>query len=55
MKEDAPKVHGDSNIIYHFKLRHGDIEEGKRKSKYIVENIYKSPMVEHAFYSQKQV
>ncbi|NLV87986.1 MAG: molybdopterin-dependent oxidoreductase [Tissierellia bacterium] len=49
MKEDAPKVHGDSNIIYHFKLRHGDIEEGKRKSKYIVENIYKSPMVEHAF------
>lgn len=49
MKEDAPKIHGDSNIIYHYKLRHGDIEEGKRKSKYIVDNIYKSPMVEHAF------
>ncbi len=49
MKEDSPKVHGDSNIIFHYKLRHGDMEEGKRKSKFIVENIYKSPMVEHAF------
>lgn len=49
MKEDSPKVHGDSNILFHYKLRHGDIEEGKKKCKYIVENIYKSPMVEHAF------
>ncbi len=49
MREEAPKIHGDSNIIYHYKLRHGDIEEGKKQSKYIVENIYKSPMVEHAF------
>lgn len=49
MKEESPKVHGDSNIIYHYKLRQGDIEEGKKKCKYIVENTYKSPMVEHAF------
>lgn len=49
MKEDAPKVHGDSNIIFHYKLRSGDIEEGKKKSKYIVENTYSVPMVEHAF------
>ncbi|WMM25351.1 molybdopterin-dependent oxidoreductase [Tissierella sp. MB52-C2] len=49
MKEDSPKVHGDSNIILYYKLRHGDIEEGKKKCKYIVENTYKSPMVEHAF------
>lgn len=49
MKEDSPKVHGDSNIVFSYKLRHGDIEEGKKKCKYIVENTYKSPMVEHAF------
>lgn len=49
MKEDSPKVHGDTNIIYQYKLRQGDIEDGKKKCKYIVENIYKSPMVEHAF------
>ncbi|MFA5577723.1 MAG: molybdopterin cofactor-binding domain-containing protein [Tissierellaceae bacterium] len=49
MKEDSPKVHGDSNIIFHYKLKSGDIEEGKRKSKYIVENTYRVGMVEHAF------
>lgn len=49
MKEDSPKVHGDSNVFFHYKLRHGDIEEGKKKCKYIVSNTYKSPMVEHAF------
>lgn len=49
MKEDAPKLHGDSNIVYHYKLRKGDIEEGKKKCKYIVENTYKSSMVDHAF------
>ena len=49
MKEDSPKVHGDSNILYHYKLRSGDIEEGKKKCKYIVENTYKTPMAEHAF------
>ncbi len=49
MKDDAPKVHGDTNIISHYKLRHGDIEEGKKKSKYIVENTYYVPMVEHIF------
>lgn len=49
MKEDSPKIHGDSNIVFNYKLRHGDIEEGKKKCKHIVENTYYSPMVEHAF------
>lgn len=49
MKADAPLVHGDSNIISHYKLRHGDLEEGRKKSKYIVEKTYYVPMVEHAF------
>ncbi|MFA7534032.1 MAG: molybdopterin cofactor-binding domain-containing protein [Tissierellaceae bacterium] len=49
MKEDAPRVHEDSNIIFHYKLKSGDIEEGKKKSRYIVENTYTVPMVEHAF------
>lgn len=49
MKEDAPLVHENSNIISHYKLRHGNLEEGKKKSKYIVENSYYVPMVEHAF------
>lgn len=49
MKEDSPKVHGDSNILFHYKLRNGSIEEGRKKSIYIAENTYFSPMVEHMF------
>ena len=49
MKEDAPKVHGESNILYHFKIRKGDVEEGFRRSHVIVENTYKTHMVDHAF------
>lgn len=50
MKEDAPKVHDDiSNILYHFKIRKGDVEKGFRESYVIVENTYKTHMVDHAF------
>ena len=49
MEEDAPKVHGKSNILYHFKIRKGDVEEGFRRSHVIVENTYKTHMVDHAF------
>lgn len=49
MKEDAPKIHGDSNILYNFKLRTGDIEEGFKNSDIIVENTYTTHMVEHVF------
>lgn len=49
MEEDSPKVHGDSNIMYHFKIRRGDLEEGFRNSYVIAENTYSTHMVEHAF------
>ncbi|GMG95411.1 xanthine dehydrogenase family protein molybdopterin-binding subunit [Tepidimicrobium xylanilyticum] len=49
MKEDCPKVHGDSNILYHFKIRKGNVEEGFKNSHVIVENTYKTHMVDHAF------
>mgnify|MGYP001329847536 CR=1 FL=1 len=49
MKEDSPKIHGDSNIMYHFKIRKGDIEEGFKNSHVIVENTYSTHMVEHVF------
>lgn len=49
MDENSPKVHGDSNIVYHFKIRKGDIEEGFKNSYVIAENTYKTHMVEHAF------
>lgn len=49
MKDDAPKVHGDSNVLYHFKIRKGNIEKGFEESYAIAENTYKTHMVEHAF------
>lgn len=49
MKEDAPKVHGDSNIIFHYKLRTGDIEEGFKNCAAIAEHTYSTHMQEHAF------
>lgn len=49
MKETSPKVHGESNIIYHYKLRKGRIDEAFEKCDVIIENIYESSMVDHAF------
>src|SRR5699024_4225472 len=49
MKEDSPKVHDDNNIAYHYKLRKGDIEKGFKQSHIVVENTYKTQMVDHAF------
>src|SRR5699024_10866313 len=46
---DAPLVHEDSNIVYHYKLRKGEIEKGFENSFIIVENTYKTSMVDHAF------
>jgi CO/xanthine dehydrogenase Mo-binding subunit len=49
MKPEAPKIHENGNIIYHYKLRKGDVEKGFRESYVIVENVYKTQMVDHAF------
>lgn len=49
MKDDAPKVHGDSNIVYHYKCRKGNVEEGFKACDVVVENDYKTSMVDHAF------
>ena len=49
MREDAPKKHGDSNIMYRYKIRRGDIEEGFKNSYVIAENTYSTHMVEHVF------
>lgn len=49
MKEDAPKVHDKSNILYHFKIRRGNVEEAFKRCYAIVENTYRTHMVDHAF------
>ncbi|MDK2917700.1 MAG: hypothetical protein PWQ37_433 [Candidatus Petromonas sp.] len=49
MKENAPKIHDDSNIVYHYKCRKGNVEKGFKKCDVIVEREYKTSMVDHAF------
>ena len=49
MKGDAPKIHDADNIAHHCKIRKGDVEEGFKKSAVIVEDEYRSSMVDHGF------
>ncbi len=48
MKPDAPKIHGDNNIIAQWKLRKGNVEDGFARADVIVENTYRTPRQEHA-------
>ena len=49
LKEGAPILGEESNILYDLKIKKGNVEEGFKEAKYIVEDIYNTPMVEHAF------
>jgi CO/xanthine dehydrogenase Mo-binding subunit len=48
MKPEAPKIHGIDNVVSHWQLRKGDVEEGFRRAEVIVENTYRTPRQEHA-------
>lgn len=48
MKPDAPKIHGDNNVIANWALRKGDVEKAFAESDVIVEKEYKTPRQEHA-------
>ena len=48
MKPDAPRIHGDSNVASHLKIRNGDIEQGWKDSDVIFEEEISTQMVEHA-------
>ncbi|MDQ0149438.1 selenium-dependent xanthine dehydrogenase [Eubacterium multiforme] len=49
LKEDAPKIHENGNLLTHEHLIRGDVEEAFKNSKYVVSYKYKVPFTEHAF------
>lgn len=49
LREGAPIIGDGTNILYDIKIKRGDVEEGFREAKYIAENWYTTPMIEHAF------
>jgi CO/xanthine dehydrogenase Mo-binding subunit len=47
---DAPRVHPDrENVLIHWRLRQGSIEEGFRRAHAIVERTYRTQRVDHAY------
>ncbi|NUQ38222.1 MAG: xanthine dehydrogenase family protein [Caldilineales bacterium] len=49
---DAPLVHperGDSNVLLHYKIRHGDVEAAFAQADIIIEHDYSSHPQEHAY------
>jgi len=48
MKPDAPKIHGNNNVIANWALRKGDVERGFAEADVIVEGEYRTPRQEHA-------
>lgn len=49
MKEGAPKIHKDGNILVREVLKIGNVDEALKNSKYVVTNHYSVPFTEHAF------
>jgi CO/xanthine dehydrogenase Mo-binding subunit len=49
MKPGAPVVQGSNNVVAEHKIRKGDVEKGFAEAATIVENIYQTQFIEHAF------
>ncbi len=48
-KEDAPKIHGESNIHLQRHLEHGNVDEAFKECDIIIENDYESHLLSHMF------
>jgi CO/xanthine dehydrogenase Mo-binding subunit len=49
LAEGAPKIHEKGNILLHSKTRKGDIEKGFAQADVIVDNTYRTHVVDHAY------
>ncbi|MBC7088578.1 MAG: molybdopterin-dependent oxidoreductase [Tissierellales bacterium] len=49
MKDDSIKIHGNSNILYHYKLRRGDALKALEDSYFVANNTYRTHSVDQAF------
>jgi len=54
---DAPLIHPEigSNLIIHYPLRKGDIEKGFAESDFVIEQTYRTPLIEHAYIEPETV
>ena len=49
MKEDAPKIHENGNLLSYDKLRKGDVNKGFAEADVIMERTYQVPFLDHAY------
>jgi CO/xanthine dehydrogenase Mo-binding subunit len=49
LKEDSPKVHGDTNVLAKRFLTRGDVDAAFKKCDIIIENDYHTPQIQHSF------
>jgi CO/xanthine dehydrogenase Mo-binding subunit len=50
LADGAPRVHPDrDNVLIHWRLRQGSVDEGFRQAHVIVERIYRTQRVDHAY------
>jgi nicotinate dehydrogenase large molybdopterin subunit len=49
LAEGAVKIHEKGNLLLHTKLRKGDLAQGFSRADVIVENTYKTQVVDHAY------
>ena len=49
LKEDAPKIHEQGNLLSYNKLRKGDLEKGFCEADVVLERTYQVPFLEHAY------
>ncbi|MFC1814614.1 xanthine dehydrogenase family protein molybdopterin-binding subunit [Thermodesulfobacteriota bacterium] len=49
LEEGAPEIHAGGNLAGHIKIRKGDTEKGFQAADIIIEGIYKTQRVEHAY------
>jgi CO/xanthine dehydrogenase Mo-binding subunit len=49
LRPDAPAVHEGGNVLRRWHLRQGDVAEGFRQADVVVENVYRTPFVDHVY------
>jgi nicotinate dehydrogenase large molybdopterin subunit len=49
MAEGAPRIHEKGNLLLHSKVRKGNLEIGFAQADVVVENTYRTQMVDHAY------
>ncbi len=49
LAEGAPKIHEKGNLLLHHKIRKGDVEKGFSQADIVVENTYRTHVVDHAY------